>query len=79
MKQITSCRAVSSDSRPMKQVICSRKSNSKAMPAYKANALTAGIPEREPVEVVEERYKERQDNNNLVNTEQLLCRLIKEY
>lgn len=48
-KMTTSCRAVSSDSKPIKQVIWSRKSSSKAMPAYKANALTAGIPEREPV------------------------------
>ena len=44
----TSCLAVSRDSKLTKTVIWSKKSNSSAIPAYRANDLTAGIPEIAP-------------------------------
>jgi hypothetical protein len=47
---LTSCLAVSKASKPMKQVIWSKKSSSRDMPAYRAKALTAGIPDNAPAE-----------------------------
>ena len=46
---LTSCLDVSNESRPMKQVIWRKKSIMRAIPAYKAKALTAGIVDNEPV------------------------------
>lgn len=42
------CLIVSKASKLMKQVICSRKSIRRAIPAYRANALTAGMSDKLP-------------------------------
>ena len=43
-----SCLAMSNEMRAMKHVICMKKSMSKAMPAYRAKARTAGMSDSAP-------------------------------
>lgn len=47
-KRFSACRMASSVIKLTKQVICNRKSMRRAMPAYNANALTAGISDSPP-------------------------------